>query len=234
MKKIILEYPQNWEDTNGFIKFLIQSYENLTSRDNFKVIVYEGKHNIVFRIIDVYNSIQYDTKEFLDFLNQNKNKVKQFGYIIKRVYDSNPIYVDINFEEIISYEVKMLSNIYHITFDIFLPNIKSKGLVPRNMKKLGLNYPKRVYFLDKFGAYKPVAFFGKTWVYLAYQLYNSMPENLKSKIEKAFLLNVTIPKQKFYKDPDFARGYYCYGTVKPTSIKVQEKVFIEDDLIQMI
>lgn len=46
MKKIILEYPQNWEDTNGFIKFLIQSYENLISKDNFKVIVYEGKNII--------------------------------------------------------------------------------------------------------------------------------------------------------------------------------------------
>ena len=42
MKKIILEYPQNWEDTNGFIKFLIQSYENLILK---KYINFNGEND---------------------------------------------------------------------------------------------------------------------------------------------------------------------------------------------
>ena len=205
----LLESSNEWENAPKFKQFLASLFIKKMSSKEFKIS--ESGHFIDFYTL---NSIDKG-KKFVKYLTTYHLKsIKKFGYILSKTYwDSSYQVYAIRFEEIISQE-KKIRNAYHITFDIFLPNIKSKGLVPQNAKKLGMNYPKRIYFLNN----------NLDWEILAEQLFFALPDSLRNKIKNAILLKVSIPKQKFYIDPHFMEsGFYCYGTIKPELIKVYDK-----------
>lgn len=206
----LLEFSNEWENAPKFKQFLASLFIKKMKSKEFKIS--EREHMIDF--YTDFHDIERG-KKFAKYLNiYHLNSIKKFGYILSQTYYDIDLGVYIlTFEEIISQEQK-LKKAYHITFDIFLPNIKSKGLIPQNSKKLGLNYPKRIYFLNDYHG----------WEDFAEQLYFALPHSLRDKIKNAILLKVSIPKQKFYVDPHFMEsGFYCYGIIKPKSIRIHDK-----------
>jgi hypothetical protein len=185
--KLYIEINQlNWEKVLSLLKTIERTYKYFLSG---------------------YHTDFYGEDEEIDF-NEFRKDISQ---IIKKIIEqtdleglNDEMLITLHFEPYYGEKIPDIPDIlYHITDENNIPDIKSKGLLPRNTNKLSY-YPKRVYLLkDKKDA-------------------DMLIQNIYFDIYKPVILTIDVSKIKndlhFYKDVNYPNGVFIDQRISPKYI----------------
>ena len=190
--KLYIEINQlNWEKVLSLLKTIERTYKYFLSG---------------------YHTDFYGEDEEIDF-NEFRKDISQ---IIKKIIEqtdleglNDEMLITLHFEPYYGEKITDIPDIlYHITDENNIPDIKSKGLLPRNTNKLSY-HPRRVYLLkDKKDA--------KDLIY-----------HIDFGVDTPIILTIDVSKIKndlhFYKDVNYPKGVFIDQRISPKYIIKYER-----------
>jgi hypothetical protein len=231
-EQIINEFITKTIDINKTIEELKNRFSKKfysVKKDNGDVIItfengLNGIINNQFENIDEIN-------KFMDSFGWFTAKINGFKFNEKTLNIKKQTSNDTHIRYEGKFDTQVISNekyYYHLTPDLFYPNIESNGLTPKNKAKIS-NHPERIYLIKEYNK--------NEFKFLAERLYYNLGyrSDIMEKIKNYYILRIDVEaliksgRDKFYRDPNYSLGIWTYENIPPLYIEKIGKISVNQN-----